>query len=199
MTDPLAGQSSASATAPAEATDIEKIKAEISAAMRAELDTRVAGFQRLLAGRDETIGALSQELDELKTAGLSEEEREQLRDDRLATENQELRDQLALAKLAPEYADEMPLFQELLEATDPKAQLEVLRKIRKPGVAAAPAAADAEPATPEIDHNNPPRQTPEGVTLPDGTLMTDDLADRVLGSVRIQADVTQEGWRSRQQ
>jgi len=183
MSDLLAGQAGvggASDTSPAATiADIEKVKAEIASAF----DERAKGFQRLLAGRDETIKALSEQLDELKTAGLSEDERVQLREQRLAEENEKLRTELELLELSREYGDEYPIFRELIDAPTAKDQLEAIRKMRKASVPAPSPAPAEEPETSLPDMNNPMRGTDGWGFLPDGTPMSDDLADRLLKSV----------------
>lgn len=180
MTDQLADPTSGTA-----APDIETIKAQLSAELKAEYDERIKGFQRLLAGRDETQRVLEAQLEEFKTAGLSEEERQNLQEQRLAKENQELRAQLELAQLASEYTDEMPVFQELLSAKTAKEQLELMRRIR---TAQAKAPAPATPAQsqepeleiPDIDRNNPMRSFGDTIVLPDGRAMNEQLADQIL-------------------
>jgi hypothetical protein len=195
MPDQLATSAGAAAASPEPGTvspEIEKIKTELASAFTAQINERVGGLQRVIAGKDETIKALGKELEEFKTAGLSEDEREQLQSRQLREENERLQSQLELERLGKDYGAELPIFQELLAASSAKDQLEMLRKLRTPAapVEQAPAA-PAAPAVPDVDPNNPMRSAPTGVVLPDGRLMTDELADQILRSVDRQADVTQ--------
>jgi uncharacterized damage-inducible protein DinB len=78
MTQELAGQfaQSASASAPAQANnDIESV--------RREFEERFKGLQRVIADKDQALEARNQELFQLKTASLSEDERAQLEVTRL--------------------------------------------------------------------------------------------------------------------
>lgn len=194
MTDPLAGlnpDGSASEPPAAPAFDIEKVKAEIAA----ENEERIKGFQRLLAGRDEVLEALRGELDQFKTAGLSEEEREQLEISKKDSRIQELEAQLELNALAGQYGTEMPYFQRLLASESAEDQLKVMREYAQTLVVKAEPP-EADPAKEEfdpsgVDMNRPPRKFESGTLLDDGTRMTDALADRLLASVSRQADVTQ--------
>lgn len=194
MSDPLAGlfDDDASAQAPAvTAADIEKIKLEL----KAEFEERAKGFQRLVSERDNQLAAYRAELEELKTASLSDEEREQLEDQKKDQLIRELQGKLELTELGKTYGDELPFYERLIGAGTAKEQLEVLRELR----AANAQAQSQEPATtevdiPDTDPNRPMRSffTNDTVLLPDGTPMNDALADRILGSVSgSMASVTQ--------
>ena len=199
MTDPLAPSTGTEAASPEPGivpTEIEKIKVDLTTAFTAQINERVGGLQRVIAGKDETIKALGKELDEFKTAGLSEDERGQLRERQLRTENERLQQQLELERLGKDYGTELPIFQELLGATSAKDQLDMIRKLRTPAVPATPQAPAAPAASPEVDPNNPMRTAPSGIVLPDGRVMTDELADQILRSVDRQADVTQRNLKS---
>lgn len=178
-------ESPALGTAPAPAQpatpDIESIRADIAASIKQELEAsfneRVAGFQRLIAERDA-------ELRELKTAGLSEEEREQLARRESEEELEALRRENELLRLSSEFPDEMPIFRQILNAPTAKDQLALLKQIRA-AQAASQAPAPPPPADPDIPDvlpTNPMRPFEEGVILPDGTVMTDALADSLLKS-----------------
>lgn len=186
MPETLADQGSPAPETPASETpapvaspDIEKLRADLSAEFEKKMQDRVTGFQRLLSERE-------QELRELKTAGLSEEEREQLArqesEDRVAA----LERENELLKLSRVYPEEAPLFEQLLAAPTAKDQLEFLRKLKADLKAASTPAAPAneaeEPDIPDVISTNPMRPPEQGVLLPNGTLMTEDLADRLLGA-----------------
>lgn len=162
MTDQLATPASH------DAQEIERIKAEN--------EERIKGFQRLLAGEQESKKALERQLRELKTAGLSEEERAQLQENETAQRIKELEVQLELAQLGNEFGDEMPLFQELLSAQTARDQLELVRKIRA-GTTAAPAS--TTPAIPGVIGNNPQRDYGAALAA-DGGPMNDQIADEIL-------------------
>jgi hypothetical protein len=158
--------------------DLESIRAELQLSLRADMEAqfqeRAAGFQRALAEKDAELRAL-------KTAGLSEDEREQLARQENESAIEVLRRENELLKLAREFPDEMPLFERVLNAPTAKAQLEAFRVLRAELSPKAPApVAEPELEVPDILSSNPPRQT--GPTLPDGTAMSDALADRLLGS-----------------
>lgn len=174
----LPGESGASADAPA-ASGMD-IEARL-AALEAGYEERIKGFQRLLANRDQEKSALERELKELKTADLSEDERVQLTLAELQEEKDRLETELELVKLGSKYQDEMPLYQKLLGAQTAEEQLEFLRSLRSSG--AAPAGkAPAESS--DLDLNNPRQSAPAGMILPDGTMMTDELAERILKGAR---------------
>ena len=185
--DQLAGllddaDASAPAAPVAPSVDIEKIKAELSA----DFDARISGFQsKVVAPRDEMIAALRAELDELKNAGLSEEERAQLDDQRKDREIEDLRAQLELKELGASYGEELPFYQRLISAASAEDQLKVLRELRTP--VAPSTTADDKPVVPEASDINPNRPMRSNlgsiIRLADGTQMSDEIADRVLGSV----------------
>ena len=200
LTDPLAPSAGTEVASPepdAVSAEIEKIQAGLTATFTAQINERVGGLQRVIAGKDETIKALGKELDEFKTAGLSDDERVQLRERQLRTENERLQQQLELERLGKDYGTELPIFQELLGAASAKDQLEMIRKLRSvvPTTPQAPTA-PAVLGVPEVDPNNPMRTAPSGIVLPDGRVMTDELADQILRSVDRQADVTQRNLKS---
>lgn len=171
----LAGQM----PAPGASIDIEKVKAEFSALM----EERVKGLQKLVSGRDETIKALSRELEEFKTAGLSEDERYQLQLERRDQEIKALEAKLELKELSGRYGDEMPYFEKLLAADSAEEQLQVMRDLRALATGGSQAQAPAAPVVPDVDHNNPPRSfDPSSTVLADGSVMNDAYADQILGS-----------------
>lgn len=182
MPDPLAGQGGTDASADAPvltAADIEKIKAE----MTASFEERFKGMQRLVAERDDLLAARAAELEELKTAGLSDEEREQLEESKKDREIATLRSQLELQALAGEYGSEMPYFERLLKAPTAEDQLKAMREFAQSFAPKAPVTpAAGEPEIPEVDLNRPGRQPLDGVVLPDGTVMNDAIADQILAS-----------------
>lgn len=195
MTDELAGLDGleAPASVPAvTAADIEKVKAELMASF----DERAKGFQRLISEKDKENAALMEKLQELSLAGLSEEEREELEDRAKDTRIEELEARLELQALAKDYGTEMPYFERLIDAASTEDQLKVMREFAealKPAPQAQPEAPiEPEVDVPDVDLNRPMRRFTPGVVGPDGKAMTDELADRILGSMTgRQASVTQ--------
>ena len=76
----------------------------------------------------------------------------------------------------------MDTYRQLLDAGSAKDQLELFKALSTP-TAAKPPADDAPVDVPDVDLNNPMRQPEAGVRLEDGTILTDAIADRILGSV----------------
>lgn len=156
--------------------DIEELMSELTAR-----EERIKGFQTALNRKDEERRRLEREVEELKTAGLSDDERAQLRDEKLKAENERLRQENELLKLSSDYGDEMPYFQKLLAASSAQEQLEVMRALRAGVKPQAPEAQGDRATVPDVIKNNPPRLDDERfTTLPDGTPMSEQLADAIL-------------------
>lgn len=170
----------AGSVSPEGTPDIEALMSQV-----AEREARIKGFQTALNRKDEERKKLEREIEELKTAGLSDDERAQLRDEKLKAENERLRQENELLKLSSDYGDEMPYFQKLLSASSAQEQLEVMRELRA-GIKNAQASAPAAPAgnegnVPDVLPNNPPRASDQGyIALPDGTPMSEQMADAIL-------------------
>jgi hypothetical protein len=183
VTEELATQAAQEVSANAEAS-AEKGTTEIEN-IRTEFEARFKGLQRVIAEKDEALQRYTTELSELKTAGLSEEEREQLKQTELKQRLDQLARENELLKLSKDYPEELPLFQKLVGAQDVKSQLDVIREL-KAAIAQvqAPAAAPKEQDLEVSDVNpiNPARREAPGVRLSDGRLMSDDIADRILKS-----------------
>lgn len=203
MTDQLAGQPGASADAPVIPADIEKIIAErVDAAMQ----DRVAGFQRLVQSKEDEAAALRAQLQNERLAALPEDERASILEQEKDRKIQELEARLELNSLASTYGEEMPFFERLLAGESAEDQLAVLReygaaalaKASPAPVAPATPAADPLDAVPDIDPNRPlrPRTVGQASRLPDGSLMTDDAADRILGAHQAPLAATTH-WRIR--
>jgi hypothetical protein len=150
------------------------------AALRAEMETRIGGLQTALNRAAERAQQAESERDELKNAGLSDDEKAQLVVQKAEKRIRDLEARLELASLAKEYGEDMPFYQRLLDAKTAKDQLEVIRELR-----AAASAAGGSPSVvvPPVDANRPAPSGDSGITLPDGTQMTDAIADRILRSV----------------
>lgn len=184
----LAGESASPEGTALTRADIDKIKAELSATY----EERIKGFQRLLADRENRERALQAELEEIRSATLSPEERVQLREKQLATRVRELEAQIELERLGASYSDEMPIYRSLLEAKSAEEQLGVLRSIRaaaKPPVSEPPVTEGEDLDVADIDLNNPVRIAPAGATV-EGQSMNDSLADKILASVQRMGAIT---------
>jgi|LakMenE18May11ns_1017448.scaffolds.fasta_scaffold9871688_2 hypothetical protein len=167
------GVTSDSASAPAAPSpEIEKV--------REEFESRFKGLQRVIAEKDEVLSKAQAELKELKTAGLSEDERAQLHQKDLSEQLDKLSRENELLKLSREYPDEMPVFEKLLQADSTKTQLETIREIRAAIAKAQTPAKQEETEVPDVNPINPPRRDFGGVVMPDGTTLTEDIADRIL-------------------
>jgi hypothetical protein len=169
-TDQLADQTPpvASASAPAPAgLDIEKIKADVLAAAKVEMDNRVAGFQR-------AIGEKDQEIERLKRAQLPEDERNDLENQDAQARIDAAEQRAAIAELALADPEVGALWKSIVEAESSDDQLDILRTLIKP---AAPEVPEAEPVVAEVDRNNPAQTVGDIVgRLPDGTPLTGDTA-----------------------
>ena len=176
MTQELAGQlpQGASAAAPAQANnDIESV--------RREFEERFKGLQRVIAEKDQALEARNQELFQLKTASLSEDERAQLEVTRIKDENERLGKELELVKLGQAYGEELPIFQQLLAAESAEDQLKVLRALRGgPAGNSQPTAPGPDVDVPDINQTNPMRSDVGGNA--DG--MNGDIAERILSSFK---------------
>ena len=103
MTEELATQAAQEVSANAEAS-AEKGTTEIEN-VRTEFEARFKGLQRVIAEKDEALQRYTTELSELKTAGLSEEEREQLKQTELKQRLDQLARENELLKLSKDYPD----------------------------------------------------------------------------------------------
>lgn len=168
-------------TAPATpAFDPEAFKASLLAEWEAKTNERISGvqssFQKLLNEREE-------EIRQLKTASMSEDEREQLAEQEAAEYVEQLERQVWLANEASKkYPKAAAHIQKLFEAGgDVAAYAEYLESVLNP----APATPEPDPAeqVPDVDPNNPPRTTSAGAfVLPNGQVLTEELARQTLAA-----------------
>ncbi len=177
MPDQLAAQGAgadASGKPPVAANpEIEKITTQF--------EERLKGMQRVIAEKDTRLAEALARLDQLESAGLPPDEQLQRRERKLAEENQALRAQLELAQLRKEYGKEFDLYEGLLQKQTAKEQLEFAREFLATLAPKEPEK-PAAPEVPDVDLNNPMRRPAEGVRLPDGTIMTEEIADRILSA-----------------
>lgn len=159
------------------------LETKLMAALRGELDTRFSGFQSLI---DKKVTPLASELAELKTAGMSPEEREQLEEDAARQRMDAVLRENELLKLRQTSPDEVDFLMALEKAESFEDQLELVRERfgakAAQKVEAAVEAAENSP-TPAVDQNNPPRDAKQGIGAAlDGGEMNDDIADALLSA-----------------
>jgi len=164
------GDAGASAEAPAQSPEI--------AALNKQWEERFKGLQRVIAEKDGALQTFAQKMEENELAALSPDERFSRQQTKLAAENQSLRAQLEMQELRKEYGKEFDLYSGLLKYGTAKEQLDFAKAFIADlaGKAADPGDVDV----PDVDMNNPMRKAGEGVRLPDGSLMNEEIADRLL-------------------
>lgn len=180
MPDPENLNVDAPASTPATpAFDFEAFKASLVGELDQKVSERISGIQSVF---DKKLNELRDtEIRPLKTANLSEEEREQLAEKEAAEYVETLERQVWLANEASKkYPKAVPLIQKLFEA---KGDLPTFAESLESLLSPAPATPEPADEVPEVDPNNPPRVNPAGTfVLPDGQVMTKELADQILNS-----------------
>lgn len=153
----------------------------LMASFRGELDQRFSGFQSLI---DKKVSPLASQLDELKTARLSPEEREQLEEDAAQQRMEKLQRENELLKLRQSDPDAVDFLMALDGAESFEDQLDLVKQ--RFGAKAAKQVQEAveeaaQEATPAVDQNNPPRGTKAGIASAlEGGEMNDQIADELL-------------------
>ncbi len=154
------------------------------------LDKRVAGFQQMLAAKDATIEEERSKLREFEVAGLSEDERSALAQQERDEEVDRLRLENELFRLQEQHPKGASIYRRLIEP-GLSAQQQVALLDELIAGAGEPAPSPTPPATPEVrdtvpvDRNNPVHAVPGDVeVLPNGEIMTDEIADRILRTER---------------
>jgi hypothetical protein len=160
--------------------DLDALVEKMNAKFTEEFGKRFSGLQGLLDRRDAEYRQL---LDDLKTADLSPEEREQVQASKLQQEVEQLRRKNEILSMRKSHPDEADLLERFLEAQSLEDQLNLLATFRKAEAPNAPepvegeAAADGKP-TP-VDKNNPARPSiPDLSAAPER--MNQDLANQIL-------------------
>lgn len=178
--EPAAPAPEAPAAAPAAPADVEQI---VSQRLAEWEEKRIKPLQKLVSERDQVI-------QQLKTATMSEEEREQQRIEEEQRRIADLETENWLLKQAQRNPTAVELFQKVLSAEDPEAQFalfeEIANRLNTPATPPAPTP-EPEPSetVPDIDPNNPAPAPSDFATLPDGTPINRTLAEeffRKLGS-----------------
>jgi hypothetical protein len=186
-----ASEAAATPVAPA----IPDLETTILQPLVKKFDERFSGFQSIY---DQKLAGITRAISDLKTAGLSPEEQEQVANETAMAENQRLAAENALLRAAqegPEAARAVAVFQKITGAQTLEEQLAVIRAEYGPKAAdqaeqaAATAAAEsAQEATstaapPSGNPNNPART--KAATLAgynDGDPMTAELAAAIMNA-----------------
>lgn len=158
--------------------------------LRAEMERRIAGLQTAINRANAQRDAAESQLDELKTSGLSEDEKAQRALQKAQQRAAELEAKLALVQLGSKYGDVMPVYEQLIAADNAEDQLKFLQNLVK-GVPAGSEPPAAPAASSGIDRNNPPTKQGDFITLPNGQVMDDAYAERILKSVPKMASTRQ--------
>lgn len=158
------------ATTPAPA-DVEQI---VSQRLAEWEEKRIKPLQKLVSERDQVI-------QQLKTATMSEEEREQQRIEDEQRRIADLETENWLLKQAQRNPTAVELFQKVLSADDPEAQFALFEEIANRLNTATTPTPTPEPelseTVPDIDRNNPAPAPSDYATLPDGTPINRKLAE----------------------
>jgi DNA repair exonuclease SbcCD ATPase subunit len=166
--------------------DIEKRLEQVKQELSQQFEERAKGFQRALNEKETALQKAQREAEELRMAGLSEDEKAEAEWQKLQSENARLQTEVQLLQLQSEYPEEMPEFRKILEASSPKEQLELIRALRRAQQAAPPPPAnpaEGEPEVPPVDLNNPATHPTFGndeTVRYNGQPVTEEWADRVL-------------------
>lgn len=186
----------ASDTPPASAgTDIEAILTRALSAQAEETDKRFKGFQSLV---DRKLDGLSRSMaDQLKAAGLSPEQQEQLEEATTAKELEELRRYKAMQERRKEHPEAVDFFQEVMSLDSFEDQLAFIESRLGKAVAqevedaVEDAQSEAAEAVAPVNANRPARAAkPMGVAAALGSgEMSDEAADAILAAAGDQRGV----------
>ncbi len=136
------------------------------------IEERVKGFQRMVSEKDSRITELEREL---KTASMSEEEREQLTIRERQEADEALRLENALLKLGQQYPNEVAAYQKILERESVEDQIAALHEVLSAGKTPQP---EPEQEVSDVDRNRPPatpvsaQSTQDMIRLPSGEFIT---------------------------
>lgn len=167
---------------PAEAAPSPLTAEQISQLVADALDSRIGGLQSSV---DKNIAAVRKEL---KQSNMSEDELEDAREAELVAErDQALRERDAL-RAAQKYPEVFPIYEAMLNAESPEAQLQAIDKALKAAAGPSsqapetPAEEAPEAPTPPVD-SNAPAPTSIGGVAGSGP-MTSDKASRILDALQ---------------
>lgn len=174
----------ASETPATPAFDPEAFKAQLLAEWEAKTNERISGVQ---SSFQKALNEKDAEIRELKTASLSEDEREQLADQEAQQEIEELRYKAWLYEdAAKRFPNAVPHIQKLFET---KGDLPAFAEYLESALHPTPATPEPEPAetVPDVDPNNAPRSAvaagADSFVGEDGQVYTPELRQQILASL----------------
>jgi hypothetical protein len=167
--------------------DIEAIVSRaVAKVLDTSLDKRFQGFQSVI---DRKFNPLATAVEQLKTAGLTPEEQEQLNQDEQAREIERLRTENAMLSLRKDNPEAVDFFMEAMSKESLEDQIAYIasRLGRETATAVQEALEEEgaldEAAVPVTDPNNPARkQKPLGANTAAGQQMSDAVADAILST-----------------
>jgi hypothetical protein len=173
---------------------VNQLLEKLSPQLNGLLDKRVSGFQQLLERERTQREEAESKLREFEVAGLSEDERLALQQQERDEEVERLRLENELFRLQEQHPKGATIYRRLLEpgltAQQQVALLDEMLAAQGGGQSPAPSPTPPAP-TPEgggtvpVDRNNPAHNVGEDVmVLPNGEIMSDEIADRILRTER---------------
>lgn len=167
---------------------VAQVLAGLTPQINTLLDKRVSGFQQMLQSEKAEKQELANRLREFEVAGLSEDERSTLQQQERDEEVERLRLENELFRLQEQHPKGATLYRRLIEpGLTAQQQVALLDEL----LGTNPAPSPTPPATPEVrdtvpvDRNNPAYSVPGDVeVLPNGEIMSDEVADRILRTER---------------
>lgn len=169
-------------------TSSADLEAVVARALASALDPRMQGIQSVM---DRKLSKLERDFNELKTAGLSPEEREQFNQETVNQELEAARERIAMLEARKEHPEAVDFFMEAMSKESFDAQIAFIesRLGKKAAQAVVDAVADEAEAEgtpiPVVDPNNPSRKSVLGpaAAIAAGGEMDDQKADAILASV----------------
>lgn len=171
---------------------VAQVLAGLTPQINTLLDKRVSGFQQMLQAEKAEKQQLSERLREFEVAGLSEDERSTLQQQERDEEVERLKLENELFRLQDQHPKGSSAYRRLIEpGLTAQQQVALLDELLAgSGGTPAPSQTPAAPApeardTVPVDRNNPAYSVPGDVeVLPNGEIMSDEVADRILRTER---------------
>lgn len=166
-------------------TDVERIVTErltaAQAAWESKVNERVTGFQQLVSQKDA-------EIQKLKTASLSDDERDQLRIESQEQSKQDFETEKWLFQKAKENAAAAELLEKWLSTDDPDELFKFATELssrQAPPAPETPVTPEPSEQVPDIDRNNPSgRQVPPGTPVTaDGQVLDKEFRKNFLSNL----------------
>ena len=143
----------------------------------ADMDKRFQGFQGTLDRRDSEY---RQMLEDLKTADLPPEEREQAQTSRLQQELESYKRKVEILSMRKQFPEEVDLLSNLLEGKSLQDQLALLSNFRKVEAASDSPEEEVEEQPTPVDKNNPKRRPRLSSADFTGKNMSKELSEQIL-------------------